>query len=109
MPFELYKNTKGKFGFRLKAGNGQIVLASELYETKAKAKAGIKSVVTYAGKGASSFEHNDAKDGRFYFNLKARNGNVIGTSQMYKSEAARKIGIASVMKNAPDAMIKDLS
>ena len=76
---------------------------------KVKAKAGIKSVVTNAAKGDASFDKKDAKDGRCYFNLKARNGNIIGKSQMYKSEAARLIGIASVTKNAAVAETKDLT
>ena len=45
------------------------------------------------------------KNGEFQFNLKASNGQVIGASQMYSSEATLKAGIASVQKNAPDAEI----
>jgi uncharacterized protein YegP (UPF0339 family) len=39
------------------------------------------------------------------FNLKATNGQVIGTSELYESIAARENGIESVKKNAPDAEI----
>ena len=42
--FELYKDSAGKFRFRLKARNGEIIATSEAYQTKAKAKNGIKSV-----------------------------------------------------------------
>lgn len=42
--FELYKDTAGKFRFRLKAGNGEVIAASQAYETKAAAESGIKSV-----------------------------------------------------------------
>ena len=45
------------------------------------------------------------KNGEFQFNLKASNGQVVGASQMYSSEATLKNGIASVAKNAPDAPI----
>ena len=45
------------------------------------------------------------KNGEFQFNLKATNGQVIGASQMYASEATMKAGIASVMKNAPEAQV----
>lgn len=41
------------------------------------------------------------------FNLKATNGQVIATSQVYKSEATCKTGIASVQKNAPAAAVED--
>ncbi len=46
--FELYKDTAGKFRFRLKAGNGEIIAASEAYESKDSAKNGIESVRTNA-------------------------------------------------------------
>jgi uncharacterized protein len=42
--FELYKDRAGKFRFRLKAGNGQIIAASEAYESKRAALAGVDSV-----------------------------------------------------------------
>jgi uncharacterized protein YegP (UPF0339 family) len=42
--FELFKDSAGKFRFRLKARNGEIIATSEAYETKTKAKNGIKSV-----------------------------------------------------------------
>lgn len=45
------------------------------------------------------------KNGEFQFNLKATNGQVIGASQMYASERTMKAGIASVMKNAPEAPV----
>jgi uncharacterized protein len=42
--FELYKDAKGKFRFRLKAGNGEIIAVGEAYDSKASAKNGIASV-----------------------------------------------------------------
>ena len=42
--FELYKDAKGKFRFRLKASNGEIIAVGEAYESKASAKNGIESV-----------------------------------------------------------------
>jgi len=107
MPFELYKNDTGKFGFRLKAGNGQVVLASQLYTDKSGASNGIQSVMTNAKE--DMFEKAIAKDGSFYFNLKATNGQVIGKSQMYSSESARDNGISSVITNAAEGEIKDLT
>lgn len=41
------------------------------------------------------------------FDLKAGNGEVIATSEVYSSENACRKGIASVMKNAPVAGIQD--
>ncbi len=42
--FELYKDNAGKYRFRLKAGNGQIIAVGEAYESKSAAENGIKSV-----------------------------------------------------------------
>jgi uncharacterized protein YegP (UPF0339 family) len=42
--FEIYTDKGGKYRFRLKAGNGEIIAASEAYESKASAKNGIESV-----------------------------------------------------------------
>lgn len=41
------------------------------------------------------------------FDLKATNGQVIATSEVYNSEAACKNGIASVQKNAPVAAVEN--
>lgn len=46
--FEVYQDKAGKFRFRLKAGNGQIVAVGEAYETKAAANAGVQSVINAA-------------------------------------------------------------
>jgi uncharacterized protein YegP (UPF0339 family) len=50
---------------------------------------------------AGKFELKKAKDGQFYFNLKAANGQVILTSEMYKAKSSAENGIESVKKNAP--------
>jgi uncharacterized protein len=42
--FEIYTDKGGKFRFRLKAGNGEIIAVGEAYESKASAKNGIASV-----------------------------------------------------------------
>lgn len=42
--YELYSDKAGKYRFRLKAGNGQVIAASEAYESKASAQNGIASV-----------------------------------------------------------------
>ena len=104
--FELYKDKRGEFRFRLKATNGQIILASEGYKAKPSAKNGIASVMKNAPEDAR-FDRKTTKGGQFMFNLKATNGQVIGTSESYKTEKARDNGIASVMKNAPGAKVDD--
>jgi uncharacterized protein YegP (UPF0339 family) len=52
------------------------------------------------GKMSGKYEIKKAKDGKFYFNLKASNGQVILTSQMYKEKSGAKNGIESVQRNS---------
>jgi len=104
--FELYKDKAGEFRFRLKAGNGENILASEGYKEKSSAENGIASVQKNAGDDAR-YERKEAANGKHHFNLKAANHQVIGTSQMYESAASMEGGIESVKNNAPDAAIDD--
>ena len=53
------------------------------------------------------FVISEAKNGGFVFNLKAGNGEIIATSQVYKSLDSCKNGIESVKKNVPDLHIED--
>ncbi len=105
--FEIKKDNGGKFRFNLKAGNGQVILASQGYADMSGCKNGVESVKKNAT-DEGKFEKLTAKNGHFYFNLKSGNGQVIGNSEMYTTEAARDNGIASVMKNAPDASTEEV-
>ncbi len=104
--FVISTRKNGEVQFNLKAGNGQVILTSEGYTTKAACNGGIESV-RKNGTDDSKFDRQTASNGKFYFNLKAGNGQVIGSSQMYESEASRENGIESVKANAADAEIKD--
>ena len=105
--FTLKKARNGEIFFNLHATNGEIILTSETYKSKAGAKNGIESVRT-----------NAPEDGRYerkqsgaqhYFVLKAGNRQVIGRSEMYTTSGAMAKGIASVKKNAPGAKVEDLT
>src|SRR5271156_4849858 len=50
---------------------------------------------------AGTFEITHAKDGDYHFHLKAANGQIILTSQMYKEKSSARGGIEAVKKNAP--------
>ena len=104
--FELKKSKNGKFYFSLLAGNGQNILQSEMYESKASANNGIESVKKNAA-DPSRFERLSSTKGEPYFVLKAGNHQVIGQSQMYASEKARDGGIDSCKNNAPGAKVDD--
>lgn len=106
--FEIKKTKSGQYKFDLKATNGQVILSSESYKSKSSCKNGINSVKRNAEED-KRFDRKTAKNGSPYFNLKATNGQIIGTSEMYSNTAGMENGIASVKKNAPDAMVDDNS
>ncbi|NTZ47943.1 DUF1508 domain-containing protein [Lelliottia aquatilis] len=106
--FELSKSSDGQFRFVLKAGNGEIILTSELYTTKGAAENGIASVRTNSPLD-ERYEKKTAANGKFHFNLKAANHQVIGSSQLYASEQSRETGIASVKNNGASQTVKDLT
>ncbi|MDH6356126.1 uncharacterized protein YegP (UPF0339 family) [Dysgonomonas sp. PH5-45] len=102
--FIITKRKNNEFQFNLKAANGQTILTSEGYTTKASCLNGIESVRKNAPDD-TKYERLVSKNNKPYFNLKAANGQVIGTSELYESEAARENGIVSVKKNAHKADI----
>ncbi len=104
--FVISKRKNGEFQFSLKAGNGQVILTSEGYVAKGGAENGIESVRKNAS-DVSRFEKKTSANGKHYFNLKAANGQIIGTSELYESNSARDHGIESVHKNAEIATIED--
>ena len=104
--FELSKGKGGKFHFNLLAGNRQVILTSETYNSRAAALTGIASVRKNA-KLRERFERRTAKNGKAYFVLLARNGEIIGQSQMYAHPASCYVGIRSVMSNATKAALVD--
>lgn len=104
-----YKLKSGaKFSFTLHAANHEVILTSQSYESKASAENGIASVQKN-GADEASFDKRTSVSDQPYFVLKAANGQIIGNSEMYSSEAARDKGIASVQANSPTTEIKDLT
>ena len=104
--FIISKSKNGQTQFNLTAKNGQVILTSEQYSSKSACLNGVESVKTNS-KDASKFDKLEAKNGKFYFNLKATNGQIIGTSQMYTTTDSRDNGIASIQANASTAGIEE--
>jgi uncharacterized protein YegP (UPF0339 family) len=100
--FVISKRANGDFQFILLASNGQVILSSQGYSSKASCDNGIQSVMINS-QYESRFERLTSSSGKYYFNLKSQNGQVIGSSAMYESEAGRENGIVSVMHNAKSA------
>ncbi len=104
--FEVKKATNDQLYFNLKAGNAETILSSEQYTSRAACNNGIASVQSNSRDDAN-YERKDAKNGKPYFVLKAKNHQVIGKSQMYKSASGMENGIKSVMVNGATTTIKD--
>lgn len=102
--FEIKVAKNGQHFFNLKSGNGQIILSSEMYTTRAACENGIASVKKNAPDD-SRYERKEAANGKHHFNLKAGNHQVIGSSQMYVDVSGMNNGIESVKKNAPEAEV----
>lgn len=106
--FEIKTDKANQFRFNLKAGNGEIILRSEGYTTKLSCENGIESVRTNS-QDDSKFVRKTSSSDSPYFNLKAGNGEIIGTSETYSNSAAMETGITSVKSNAPNAAVEDNS
>lgn len=106
--YEISQAKDGQYRFVLKAGNAEVILTSELYKSKASAQNGIESVQKNSADDVR-YERLTVKNGKHYFNLKAANHQIIGSSQFYASEASRDKGIESVKNNGSSDKVKDLT
>ncbi len=104
--FVITTRKNGEFQYNLKADSGRVILGSEGYSTKAALKNAIRSAQRLA-QNEKNFQRMTAKNGKYYFNLRAENGQVIGSSEMYESEAGREHGVVSVMNHSQTDVIED--
>ena len=104
--YQLSNSSDGQFHFVLKAGNAETILTSEPYAVKNSAQNGIISVQNNCSDD-SHYERMESNDDKFYFNLKAPNHQIIGTSQMYATAQSRDKGIDSVKTNGVCNTITD--
>lgn len=107
--YDLRKSTNDKFFFNLKAGNGEIILTSQMYIAKSSAEDGIESVRKNAPIDTRYERKTSTGDQPHHFVLKAGNGEIIGTSENYSSTSGMENGIKSVKENGPDAKVVDLT
>lgn len=93
------------FSFAFIGSNGKTLLKSENYKAKSSATKGIASVRKNAAL-AQRYESKTAKNGASYFNLKASNGQIIGTSALFATEAVRDAAIEELQRDAASATLK---
>lgn len=104
--FEVYKDKAGEYRFRLKAANGQNILGSEGYNAKASCLNGVESVKKNS-QNPDRFAKKKTASGKYNFSVTASNGQIVGTSQTYKSESGCNNGMKSVAECAPGASTDD--
>lgn len=115
------RKTASGYKFDLLAANGQVILTSEVYASRAAARKGAASVRLIAPRAPlenrteetaqiqpnPKFELYQDKAGQFRFRLKARNGKIVGVSEGYSNKAGCLNGIESVRNNALEAQIEE--
>lgn len=112
------KEVSSGYKFDLKATNGQVIASSEVYKTKASCLKGLESVrknapianledhtTDFVAVKNPKFEIYVDKANEFRFRLKAKNGEIIATSEGYKTMDSCKNGVDSVRKNSEDASV----
>ena len=111
------RETASGIKFDLLAANGQVILSSEVYNSRAAALKGIASMRLIApGAGVENqteencrrlahpkFELYRDRAGAYRFRLKARNGKIVGISESYATKNGAQNGIESVKINAAEA------
>lgn len=98
--FEVFKDKAGEFRFRLKAANGQIILASEGYKAKSSYMNGIESLRTNS-QVPDRLVGKKTRSGKLSFNVTATNGQVVGTSQSYKLDSGCRNGMRASPRTRP--------
>lgn len=113
------KQARNGLYFDLQAGNYETIASSEIYSSDASCRKGIESVIrnapiasvedqtkeNFSTRKNPKFEIYQDRTGHFRFRLKAKNGEIIATSEGYKAKASCINGIKSVMKNAINAQV----
>ena len=115
------RTVKSGIMFNLKAGNGEVIATSEVYNSEAACRKGIASVVKNAPiapvenqtvegfqkEKCPKFEVYTDKAGEFRYRLKATNGQIIGVGESYPAKASCLNGIESIKKNAAEGKIEE--
>ena len=120
--FVIKETANGGFKFDLKAGNGEVIASSQIYKSEKACKAGVESVrnnalaevedqtvENFEVKTHPKYEMYTDKRGEIRFRLKAKNGEIIATSEGYKKKASALNGIESIKRNAPEATVVKLT
>ena len=92
---EIAKGKNNTYHFKLKTSDGNTLLNSIDFDSREEIKRTIDNLNPLLQRH-SSFERRTDHDGKFLFELKDLNGNLIGNSQCYSSEAGMENGIKNL-------------
>ncbi len=88
MKLEIFQGKDEQHYFRGVGDNGKNILRSEGYTSKSSAKNGAESVEkNLKSRGNDALTMKESKDGKFFFNVKSTNGQIIATSRLYATKA----------------------
>jgi uncharacterized protein YegP (UPF0339 family) len=110
LKFEIYRDAKAQFRWRLKAANGAVLATGgESYKAKADCERGVKIVQQAGAPGSkSAFETYEDAGKQFRWRLKARNGRVIAeSSEAYKAKVDCERAIEQIKKAAANAPVEE--
>ncbi|MEN8132007.1 MAG: YegP family protein [Pseudomonadota bacterium] len=97
---------KEPFSFAFVDDKGKTLLKSENYKAKKSARNGVASVQNNC-QNDKRYELKESKNGRFFFNLKAANGQIVGTSTMFASTSERNEAITLIKNQAVEVQVEE--
>jgi uncharacterized protein YegP (UPF0339 family) len=109
--YELRMAKSGEWYFVLKAGNGAVIGTSETYVSQSNAERAVASVVKIvtntvqveAAAVGAKFQVFKGIDARYYFHMRAQNGEIVLQSESYSAKASATNGVESVRENGANA------
>jgi uncharacterized protein YegP (UPF0339 family) len=108
--FEILESADGQTYFNLTAANNKVIGSSEIYASRANAERAIEAIISLAQAAAKAEALAQAKfqtfkglDGKYYFHLRANNGEIVLQSQAYTAKSSATTGTASVAGNGSNA------
>ena len=109
--FELYRDTSGRYRWRLTHRNGNVLADSgQGYASRQKARQGLDSVRHNAGEGGdAAFEVYEDSAGEYRWRLRHDNGNIIADGgEGYAARANAEDAVGRIREYAPEAHVLDI-
>lgn len=106
MKFEVFKGSNEEHYFRLVDTKNNVILSGEGYKQKENMLNGIESIKKNLPL-TTGVEKKESNDGKFFFNVKSTNGQVVGTSMGFDSAVTRDKWIGEIEKELPEILIID--